>query len=79
MRITDMTGYVFYATQDRTSVDAIMDGDNESHSAAWERGMERIDEVEYWYIKLKEERERQDRERIEYHIRAARSDGWSVL
>lgn len=76
MIITDMKGYVFYASKDRSRVDTVMDGDNDSHGHARDRGMELIDEVEYWQIRLKQDREERDRQAIEGALRLVKQFGY---
>jgi hypothetical protein len=77
MIVTDMKGYAFYATKDRSRVETVMDGDNDGHGRAWSQGMERINEVEYWLIRLKQDREERDRLAIEAALRLVKLNGYS--
>jgi len=71
--------YVFYGSEDLKRLDMVMDGDNEGHWSAREKGLEQISEVDYWLAKCREERDERDRQRVESAIRAANSDGYAVI
>jgi hypothetical protein len=70
---------VFYGSEDLTHLDMVMCGDNDGHSQARERGMSEISEVDYWLARCRHERDQRERERVEYALRAANSDGYAVL
>lgn len=72
-------GYVFYGSEDLTRLDMVMDGDNDSHSQARERGLQEISEVDYWLAKCRQERDERERLQVESALKIVAAYGWSDL
>lgn len=73
MIIEDLSKYTLYAHADGNSVETVMNSDNEGHGRARDEGYSEVSEVDYWLIRLKQDREERDRKAIEEAILEAKA------